>query len=30
MIYLAHVTRWEPYDLHDLAHASCVGLALYV
>ena len=22
---LAHVAGWEPYNLHDLAHVSCVG-----
>ena len=25
---LAHVAGWEPYDLHDLAHASGVGSVL--
>ena len=27
---LAHVTEWEPYDLHDLAIASRVRSALFI
>ena len=26
---LAHVTRWEPYDLHDLTHVSAVGSVVH-
>ena len=25
---LAHAAGWDPYNLHDLAHASCVGSVL--
>ena len=27
---LAHVAGWEPYSLHDGAHAPWVGSALYI
>ena len=26
---LDHVTGWEPYGPHDLAHVSCVGSVLH-
>ena len=26
---LPHVAGWEPYNLHDLGHFSCVGSALH-
>ena len=29
-LLIAHTTRWEPYDLHDLVHASWVGYVVYV
>ena len=29
MIYLAHVSRWEPYDLHDLVNGYRGESVLY-
>ena len=29
MVFVAHVTRWEPYDIHDLVQISSVGSVIY-
>ena len=26
---LPHVAGWEPYNLHDLGHVSCIGSVLH-